>query len=75
MGKELFLSSYTNKKGEEKFSIGISKNYLSSLYSLDTKSFEELFDALSENVPEDFQTPDEDKIDGLQNFFKSYFAL
>ena len=31
MGKDLFLTNYTNKKGEEKFSLGMSKQFINSL--------------------------------------------
>jgi hypothetical protein len=75
MGKEVFLSSYTNKKGEEKHSLGISKSFLNSIYSLETDAFEQVLDALAEHIDDDLVLPNEEKIEELLNFLKSYFAL
>lgn len=74
MGKDLFLSNYTNKKGEEKFSLGMSKQFINSLYELDTASFEQLLDVLSDNL-EVTSAPDEVKVDKLKEFLINYFSI
>ena len=75
MGKDYFLTDYTNKKGEKKYSIGVSKDFLSSIYNLDTNSFEEMFDSFSEHINEDEESPNDQKIQEFTNFLKTYFSL
>lgn len=74
MSKNIFISSYRNKKDEQKFSIGASKEFLLSLYSLDKEAFEEFFDQISENVAEEIEISEE-KIDKLTDFLKMYFSF
>lgn len=74
MGKELFLSDYTNKKGEKKYSLGMSKNFINSLYELDVEAFEQLFDLMSEQL-EISTTPNEEKVERLNKFLQEYFSL
>ncbi len=75
MAKDFFLSSYTNKKGEEKYSIGVTKEFLRSLYNLDEASFEEMLDSFSLHIDETDDTPDDEKIEQFSNFLKKYFSL
>ena len=73
--KDMFISSYTNKKDVEKFSIGVTKEFLFSLYSLDKNAYEEFFDGISDHIENQNVNISEDKIEEFTNFLKLYFSF
>ena len=75
MSKDVFISSYKNKKDEEKYSIGVSKEFLFSLYSLNQKAFEDLFDQISDHIEKSEVEISEEKISKLTDFLKLYFSF
>ena len=75
MSKEIFISSYKNKKDEQKFSIGVTPVFLQSLYSLEKEAFEELFDQISDHIEKSEVEISEEKISKLTDFLKLYFSF
>ncbi len=71
--KDIFVSSYTNKKNEEKYSIGVTKEFLSSIYSLEKHAYEQLFDQISEHLERGQVS--EEKIDEFTKFLRLYFSF
>ena len=73
--KDVFISSYTNKKNVEKFSIGVTKEFLESLYYLEKNAYEQLFDQISEHIDIEIDDSFDDKFSEFTNFLKIYFSF
>ena len=73
--KDIFVSSYKNKKNEEKFSIGVTKDFLKSMYSLEKNAYEQLFEQISQYLEIDDIEVSEEKIEEFKDFLMLYFSF
>tara|TARA_Y100000816_G_scaffold273808_1_gene240489 strand:- start:654 stop:878 length:225 start_codon:yes stop_codon:yes gene_type:complete len=73
--KDIFVSSYKNKKNEEKFSIGVTKDFLQSMYSLEKNAYEQLFEQISQYLEIDDIEVSEEKIEEFKDFLMLYFSF